>query len=89
MLPRHVQDVWADDFIINCNASGQGATVPCYSALLHGDHSWAGLAEATTRQDEGYVVDPTPCGRIDKAGHAGHCWHHHYSESAFNALYTI
>jgi hypothetical protein len=38
---------------------------------------------------QGYAVDRTLRGRIDKTGCAGHRLHHHYTISAFNALDTM
>jgi hypothetical protein len=38
---------------------------------------------------QGYVVDHTPHGKIDKTGRAGRRLHHHYTTSAFNSLEVI
>jgi hypothetical protein len=37
----------------------------------------------------GYAVDRMPRGGINKTGRAGHRPHHHYTASAFNALYMV
>jgi hypothetical protein len=96
MLPRYtrvllrcLQDVQADNVIMTCNTSRAGATARATVHCRASDHLRARLAEATTRQDESYVVDHTPHGRIDKTGCVGCRLHHHYTKSAFNALDTI
>jgi hypothetical protein len=94
MLLRHLQDMRVDDVIMTCNMSRPRAAVPHYSATLQciahaADCSRARLADATTRQDEGYTVDHTPRGTGDRIGCTGCRLCHHHVASAFNALDTF
>jgi hypothetical protein len=77
MIARCLQHVRADDVLMTYNASGLGAIVPCYSAAA------VRLAKAMTRQDNGYAVDHTQRGRVNKTGRVGH----HLASSSHNIYF--